>query len=197
MEHWLCEDGIEKYIPVKNHCLSSLAYVDPSDDFFISHPQTHDRSHTVGTGPRCAVGNVSDYRCVSLLDLNLYVPSTIFQLNRNESSWVGPVLSSDTCVLLKDHNAVTPVRLEPAAPRSRVKHSTTPADACLTADPGVAISIPVRFHTFAEIDHEIISTVILLPSADYSRRVVVSYKWKYVHEVLVNRLFSLPRKKYG
>ena len=27
--------------------------------------------------------------------------------------------------MLKDHNAVTPVRLEPAALRSRVKHSTT------------------------------------------------------------------------
>ena len=39
-------------------------------------------------------------------------------------------------------------------------------DACLTADPGVASSIPARFHTFVEIDHEIISTVILLPSAD-------------------------------
>ena len=39
-------------------------------------------------------------------------------------------------------------------------------DACLTADPGVASSIPVRSHTFVEIDHEIISTVILLPSAD-------------------------------
>ena len=39
-------------------------------------------------------------------------------------------------------------------------------DACLTADPGVASSIPARSHTFAEIEHEIISTVILLPSAD-------------------------------
>ena len=39
-------------------------------------------------------------------------------------------------------------------------------DACLTADPGVASSIPVRSHTFMEIDHEIISTVILLPSTD-------------------------------
>ena len=39
-------------------------------------------------------------------------------------------------------------------------------DACLTADPGVASSIPVRSHTFVEIDHELISTVILLPSAD-------------------------------
>ena len=55
----------------------------------------------------------------------LYVPSTIFQLNRDGSSWVEPVLSWDKCVLLKDYNAVTLVRLEPAAPRSRVKHSTT------------------------------------------------------------------------
>ena len=39
-------------------------------------------------------------------------------------------------------------------------------DVCLTADPGVASSIPARSHTFVEIDHEIISTVILLPSAD-------------------------------
>ena len=31
-----------------------------------------------------------------------------------------------------------------------------------TADPGVASSIPARSHTFVEIDHEIISTVILL-----------------------------------
>ena len=39
-------------------------------------------------------------------------------------------------------------------------------DASLTADPGVASSIPARSHTFVEIDHEIISTVILLPSAE-------------------------------
>ena len=39
-------------------------------------------------------------------------------------------------------------------------------DACLTADPGVVSSIPARSHTFVEIDHEIISTVILLLSAD-------------------------------
>ena len=62
---------------------------------------------------------------VCLFDLILYVPSTIFQLNRDGSSWVEPVLSYDKCVLLKDHNAVTPVRLEPAAPRPRVKHSST------------------------------------------------------------------------
>ena len=36
----------------------------------------------------------------------------------------------------------------------------------LTADPGVASSILARSHTFVEIDHEIISTIILLPSAE-------------------------------
>ena len=39
-------------------------------------------------------------------------------------------------------------------------------DASLTADPGVASSIPARSHTFVEIDHEINSRVILLPSAE-------------------------------
>ena len=50
----------------------------------------------------------------------------------------------------------------------RVAQSVTclATDACLTADPGVASSIPARSYTFMEIDHEIISTVILLPSAD-------------------------------
>ena len=48
----------------------------------------------------------------------------------------------------------------------RVAQSVT----CLTADPGVASSIPVQSHTFVEIDHEIISTVILLPSADLFKK---------------------------
>ena len=50
----------------------------------------------------------------------------------------------------------------------RVAQSVTclATEAYLTADPGVASAIPVRSHTFVEIDHEIISTVILLPSAD-------------------------------
>ena len=62
---------------------------------------------------------------VILFDLILYIPSNIFQLNRVGSSCVDPVLSQDKCVFLKEHNAVTPVRLEPAASPSRVKHSTT------------------------------------------------------------------------
>ena len=56
------------------------------------------------------------------LELMFYVPSTNFQFNKDGSSWFEPVLSWDKCVLLKDHNAV---RLEPAAPQFRVKHSTT------------------------------------------------------------------------
>ena len=46
-------------------------------------------------------------------------------------------------------------------------------------------------HTFVEIGHEIISTVPLV----HSRRVVVSYKLKYVHELLVNRLFKPVQEK--
>ena len=65
-------------------------------------------------------------------------------------------------------------------------------DASPTADPGVPSLIPAN--TFMKIDHEIISTAILLPSAD-SRWVAVSYKLKYVHEVLVNRLFKLVQEK--
>ena len=44
-------------------------------------------------------------------------------------------------------------------------------------------------------DQEIISTAILLPSSD-SRRVAVSCKGKYVHEVLVNGLVKLAQEKY-
>ena len=79
------------------------------------------------TSPVTLIGsfNRSVLKSFVLFDLILYVPSTIFQLYRDGSSWVEPVLSYDKCVLLKDHNAVTPVRLEPEALRSRVKHSTT------------------------------------------------------------------------
>ena len=61
-------------------------------------------------------------------------------------------------------------------------------------DPGVASLIPAWSHTFAEIDHELISTTNILPSAD-SRRVVVNYKQKYVHEILVNYLVKLAQEK--
>ena len=71
-------------------------------------------------------------------------------------------LSSITLNL--ESSALLPHGVEPG----RVAQSVTclATDACLTADPGVASSIPARSHTFVETDREIISTVILLPSAD-------------------------------
>ena len=73
-------------------------------------------------------------------------------------------------------------------------HSYTfPFQITCVAQSGVASLIPTRCHTFAEIDHEIISMTILLPSAD-TRRVVVSYKRKYVHEVLVKHLVKLAKE---
>ena len=50
----------------------------------------------------------------------------------------------------------------------RIAQSVTclATDAGLTADPGVASSIPAWSHTFVEIEHEIISTVILLSLAE-------------------------------
>ena len=70
-------------------------------------------------------------------------------------------------------------------------------DACLTADLGVASSIPARSHTFVEIDHEILSTVILLPSTEWfiqegllsvtSESMCTNYR--------LTACSSLPRKK--
>ena len=74
----------------------------------------------------------------------------------------------------------------------RVAQSLTclATDACLTADSGVASLILVRSHTFVEIDHEMISTVILLPSTDSFKK-----GCSYVHELLVNRLFKPAQEK--
>ena len=60
-------------------------------------------------------------------------------------------------------------------------------DAYLTADPGVASLIAAQSHTFMEIDHEIISTVIPLPSADSFKKSCCQLQAK----VVVNRLFKL------
>ena len=55
--------------------------------------------------------------------------------------------------------------LRPTPGRVAQSVSCLATDASLTADPGVGSSIPARSHTYVEINHEIISTVILLPSA--------------------------------
>ena len=76
----------------------------------------------------------------------------------------------------------------------RVAQSVTclAKDAKLTADPGVASSIPARSHTFVEIGHEIISPpfrwIIHEGLLSVTRR-------KYVHELLVTRLFKLAQEK--
>ena len=67
-------------------------------------------------------------------------------------------------VLSGDKNSTCPLVTTPG----RVAQSVTclATDASLTANPEVASLIPARSHTFVEIDHEIISMVILLPSAE-------------------------------
>ena len=76
-----------------------------------------------------------------------------------------------------------------------IQPPATATDACLTAVPVVASSILARSHTFVKVDHEIISTVILLLPMIHSRRVVVNYKRKYVLELLVNGLFKPAQEK--
>ena len=68
------------------------------------------------------------------------------------------------------------------------------SDACLTADPGVASSIQARSHTVLKIDHENFSTVILLPSLELFKKVVVSYKRIYGAQRLSGSVLDLrPR----
>ena len=78
----------------------------------------------------------------------------------------------DTIVSNFMENTIGFKRVKGSMLPGRVAQSVTclATDACLTADPGVTSSIPARYHTFVEIDHEIISTVILLPSADLFKK---------------------------
>ena len=68
-------------------------------------------------------------------------------------------------------------------------------DVSLTADPGVESLIPARSHTCVEIDHERISTVNLLPSAESFKKGCSQLQAKVCHEVLVNCLFNLAQEK--
>ena len=68
-----------------------------------------------------------------------------------------------------------------------------------TQDPGVASSIPVRSHTFVEIDHKMISTVILLPSTDsFIQEGLLSVTSESMcTNYWLTACSSLPRKKCG
>ena len=59
----------------------------------------------------------------------------------------------------------------------------------------VASSIPARSHTFVEIDHEIISTVIRLPSAESFMKGCCQLQAKVCARLLVNCLFKLAQEK--
>ena len=75
--------------------------------------------------------------------------------------------------------------ISPTGPHSTVVLSPT-------ADPGIQSSIPTWYHTFVEI--QINNFYGHSPPAD-SRGVIVSYKGKYKHEVLVNNLVKLAQEK--
>ena len=64
-------------------------------------------------------------------------------------------------------------------------------DVSLTADPGIASSILAQSHTFVEIDHEIISTVILLPSTESFKKGCCQLQVK----VGYNCLFKFAKEK--
>ena len=87
-------------------------------------------------------------------------------MTRSETKFYAPLNCRYQEVLAKTEHLAK--KLCQKVTPDRVAQSVTclATDACLTADPGVASSIPARSHPFVEIDHEIISTVILLPSAD-------------------------------
>ena len=79
----------------------------------------------------------------------------------------------------------------------RVAQSVTclATDACLTADPGVVSSIPIWSHTFVEIDREMISTVILLPSADSFKKGCCQLQAKVCARITGNRLIKPAQEK--
>ena len=68
-------------------------------------------------------------------------------------------------------------------------------DASLSADPGVVSSIPARpILSWRLIMKYFLRSFSFLP-LNHSRRAVVSYMRKYVHEVPANRLFKLAQEK--
>ena len=72
-------------------------------------------------------------------------------------------------------------------------------DASLTPDPGHASLILVRSHSYVEIDHEIIPTVILRPSAESFKKGCCQLQAKVCahRKYLLTACSSLPRKMCG
>ena len=86
----------------------------------------------------------------------------LINIYRNQLYYVAVVTTEGEC-----HNItllITVAHIIPGRVEQSVLCLTT--DASLVADPGVTSLIATRPHTFVKIDHEIISTVILFPSAE-------------------------------
>ena len=69
------------------------------------------------------------------------------------------------------------------------------ADVSLSADPWVASLIPAQFHTFPEIDLEIISMVILLSSAESFKKGCYQLQAKVCARSTGYCLFKLAQEK--
>ena len=99
-------------------------------------------------------------------------------------------------MLLKFQQTIKADNLRPGRLAQSVTCLVT--DANLTADPGVARSIPARSHAFVEIVHEIISTVILLPSVESFKKGCFQLQVKVMcSKYWLTACSSLPRKKCG
>ena len=92
----------------------------------------------------------------------------VILLHRNHNGKTVQPLQRSGSYILKIHLEAVICKERPGHVAQSVTCLAT--DAWLTADPGVASLIPARYHTFVEIDQEIISTVILLPSADLFKK---------------------------
>ena len=95
----------------------------------------------------------------------------------------------------RDTKKRSPGRIFPSHPHTndtpgRVAQSVT----CLTVDPGIAILIPARSHSFVEIDHEIICSAILLLPLNQEGFLSVTSESVCTKYWLIAES-SLPRKK--
>ena len=68
-------------------------------------------------------------------------------------------------------------------------------DVCLTADPESVSLIPAQLRTFVEIDHEIISSVILLPSTELFKKSCQIQTKECARSTGYYRLFKFAQEK--
>ena len=106
----------------------------------------------------------------------LYVPSTIFQLTRDGTSWNEPVLSKDKCVLLKDHNAVTQVSMHPS------KHACIQTCTCIHVHTYVHTSIHGCLHPSMDAYmHPSMHTYMYLNTNVYVHPSMLTYIYPSIH----------------